>query len=126
MANLLQAENFSDIAEPDPDTLKLIIGQWQIQDSQYVFEFTGQLDRKLFGFNFYQYKSSQKPFSNEFLYAILKIKKYKKSYLCRCIFKNGRPVTFSTSVLQFIGSDWFKVYSQRNPRKLYFEAIRID
>ena len=123
---VIQAENFTDIAEPDPDTASLIIGHWQIQDSQYTFEFTKQAVQKLFGFYFYQYKTSQKPFSNEFLYTILKIKKYRKSYLCRCIFKNGRPVTFSTSVIQFIGSDWFKVYSQRNPRELYFEAVRIE
>ena len=54
---------------------------------------------KIYGIKFYHYKTSQKPFSNEYIYAVLKIKKYKKSYLCRGIYKNGRPVDFSTSVI---------------------------
>jgi hypothetical protein len=121
----IQSESFMEIAEPDPETAKLILGIWQIQDSNYHFEFTKQFVRKYYGFRFYQYKTSQKPLSREFIYTVLKVQKYKKSYLCRGIIRNGQPVTFSTSVIKFIGNDWFKVFSQRNPRKLYFEAVRI-
>lgn len=123
---LIQTESFMEIAEPDPETAKLILGIWQIQDSNYMFEFTKQFVRKFYGFKFFQYKTSQKPLSKEFIYAVLKVKKYNKSYLCRGIYKNGKPVTFSTSMIKFIGNDWFKVFSQRNPRELYFEAVRIE
>jgi hypothetical protein len=114
-----------EIAQPDPETAKLIIGCWQIQDSEYNFQFTKQFVRKFFGFKFYHYKTTQHPLSREYIYTILTVKKYGKSYLCRGIYRNGRPLGFSTSVIQFIGKDWFKVYSQRNPRELYFEAVRI-
>ena len=122
---LIRAESFMEIAEPDPETAKQILGIWQIQDSNYQFEFTKQFVSKFYGFRFYHYKTTQKPFSREFVYAILRVKKYKRSYLCRGIIKNGRPVTFSTSMIKFISNDWFKVFSQRNPRQLYFEAVRI-
>ena len=124
-ATVIQAESFMEIAEPDPETAKRILGLWQIQDSNYQFEFTKQFVRKFYGFRFFQYKTSQKPFSREFVYTDLKVKKYNKSYLCRGIIRNGRPVTFSTSMIKFISNDWFKVFSQRNPRELYFEAVRI-
>ncbi len=122
---MILAESFMEVAEPDPETAKLILGTWKIQDSNYTFEYSKQFVRKFYGFKFYQYKTSQKPLSREYIYAVLKIKKYNKSYLCRGIYKNGRPVTFSTSMIKFIGKDWFKVFSQRNPRQLYFEAVRI-
>ena len=126
LAVSVHSESFMEIAESDQETAKLIIGTWQIQESEYIFQFTNQFVRKLYGFNFYHYKTSQKPLSREYLYTILTVKKYKRSYLCRGIYRNGRPVGFSTSVIQFIGKDWFKVYSQRNPREIYFEGFRID
>ncbi|MCK4943256.1 MAG: hypothetical protein KAS65_06755 [Candidatus Aminicenantes bacterium] len=122
---MILAESFMEVAEPDPETAELILGTWQIQDSNYIFEFSKQFVRKFYGFKFYQYKTSQKPLSREYVYTVLKIKKYNKSYLCRGIYKNGRAVTFSTSMIKFIGKDWFKVFYQRNPRQIYFEAVRI-
>jgi len=122
---IILAESFMEVAEPDPETAKLILGTWEIQDSNYTFEFFKQFVRKFYGFKFYHYKTSQKPLSREYVYAVLKIKKYNKSYLCRGIYKNGRAITFSTSMIKFISKDWFKVFSRRNPRKLYFEAFRI-
>ena len=122
---IILAESFMEVAEPDPETAKLILGTWEIQDSNYTFEFFKQFVRKFYGFKFYHYKTSQKPLSREYVYAVLKIKKYNKSYLCRGIYKNGRAITFSTSMIKFISKDWFKVFSRRNPRKLYFESGRI-
>ena len=119
------AENFAELAEPDPRAEKLILGTWRIVDSEYVFEYTRSFVGRFFGIKFYRYKTSQKPLSNEYMYAVFQIKKYKRSYLCRGIYRNGRPVAFSTSMIRFIGDNWFKVYSQRDPSKLYLEAIRI-
>lgn len=123
---LMAAENFAEMAEPDPRTEALILGTWRIVDSDYVFEYTRTYVGKFFGIKFYRYKTSQKPLSNEYMYAVFKITKYKRSYLCRGIYRNGRPLAFSTSMIRFIGENWFKVYSQRNPSKLYLEAIRIQ
>lgn len=121
----LFSERFEELAEPDEKKAKLIIGKWKIKDSAYFFEYTKRFVAKIYGIKFYHYKTSQRPFSNEYIYAVLKIKKYKKSYLCRGIYKNGRPVGFSTSVIVFHGKDRFTVYSQKNTRKIYFKAERI-
>lgn len=118
-------ERFEELAEPDEKKASLILGTWKIIDSDYTFEYTKKFVVKIYGIKFYHYKTSQKPFSNEYIYAVLKIKKYKKSYLCRGIYKNGRPVGFSTSVIVFRGKDKFTVYSQKNSRKIYFQARRI-
>ena len=122
---LAGAENFADLAEPDPSSEALILGTWRIVDSDFVFEYTRTYVGKFFGIKFYRYKTSQKPLSDEYMYAVFKITKYKRSYLCRGIYRSGRPLAFSTSMIQFIGDNWFKVYSQRDPSKLYLEAIRI-
>ena len=121
----LQSEHFAEVSEPDPQGAEWILGTWRIVDSQYAFEYTRTFAGRFYGITFYRYKTSQRPLSNDYIYAVLRIPKYKRSYLCRGIHRKGHPVTFSTSMIRFISRDWFKVYKQRRPSEVYFEAIRI-
>ncbi len=117
---------FSSFALADIEKMKLIIGQWRMSDRFYVYEYTDDFVRRIDGFPYYRYKISQFPRNENNIYAIFKSKKTGKSYFCRGNWHRKWGFRYSASRIVFKGKDKFIVYSQDNPREIFFVAERIQ
>jgi hypothetical protein len=114
----------SQIGEEDSTALELITGQWVIDDTRFIHHYTGHFAVKIDGLKYYLYKRLQANSRFPHVYTIVKSKKTGRSYFARGTYENGRLIG-TTSRIVFKGKNRFVVYSQKNPKKVYFKAARV-
>ncbi len=123
--SILSAQEFIDVANPEEQIFKLILGKWSIDEGKYQFQYKDEFVCRAEGVRFFRFRTSQKPKCEEFIWTMLKSAKSGKYYLSRALYRGGRAFGFSTSIIYFIGPDRFIVMSQKDSNDVYFEAERI-
>jgi hypothetical protein len=114
----------SQIGEEDTKALELIKGQWVIDDTRFIHHYTGSFAVRIDGLKYYHYKRLQSNSRNPHVYTIVKSKKTSRSYFARGSYEKGRFIG-TTSRIVFKGKNRLIVYSQKNPKKVYFKASRV-
>ncbi|NIM18160.1 MAG: hypothetical protein GTO45_39665 [Candidatus Aminicenantes bacterium] len=114
----------SQIGEEDSNALELIKGQWVIDDTRFIHHYTGRFAVRIDGLKYYLYKRLHSNSRYPHVYTIIKSKKTGRSYFARGRYENGRFIG-TTSRIVFKGKNRFIVYSQKNPKKVYFKAARV-
>lgn len=109
-----------DVHEP---SIKLIRGQWIVGDSQFLFEFTNQPVKKIYGLKYYSYQTLPRSRSRIFIFTIIKSKKTGRLYFARGKLQDGGFVG-SVSRLRFIGKNKLIVYKKDKHNEVYFTAKR--
>ena len=109
-----------DVHEP---SIKFIKGQWIAEGSQFLFEFTNQPVKKIYGLKYYLYRTLPRSRSRIFIFTIIKSKKTGRLYFARGKYQDGGFVC-SVSKIMFIGKNKMIVYEKDNPKEIYFTAKR--
>ena len=119
-----EVKSLSQIGEVDLDAVEKIKGQWLLQESRFILRFTDRFAGMVDGLKYFHYKRMGTNPSHPYIYTIVKSKKSGNYFFARGYYQDKR-LYGSTSKIVF-KKDQIIVYSEKNPRKIYFKALRVE
>jgi len=114
----------SRIGEEDAEALASIKGEWVIDDTRFIHQYSDRFAVRIDGLKYYHYKRLHANSRFPWVYTIVKSRETGRSYFARGSYENGRFYG-TTSRIVFKGKDRLIVYSHKNPKDIYFTATRI-
>ncbi len=121
----LSGEQLVNIGPLDKDALSTLKGFWVIEKSQYTLEFTADFACRVTGLPYYHYKRMHAQSQQLWIYTVVRSKKTSNRYFARGNYRDGRFYG-STSRLEFDDKDHITVYSSKDPKQVYFRAVRRE
>jgi len=118
-----EVKSLSQMGELDLEKIEQLKGRWIIEDSRFILQFTDHFACRIDGIRYYHYKRIGTKPSYPYIYTIVKSKQTGHYFFARGYYKN-KHLFGNTSQIVF-KKDYFIVYSDKNPEKVYFKAIRI-
>lgn len=126
-ASLVCAQGIKPLSQIGPvedEAISLIKGQWVIDGSNYVLEYTDRFAVRIDGLKYYHYKRLNTNPRFPHVYTIVRSKKTGFLYFARGSYENGRLVG-TTSKIGFKGSNRLLIFSGKNPKQIYQKATRV-
>lgn len=126
-ASLVCAQGIKPLSQIGPvedEAISLIKGQWIIDGSNYILEYTDRFAVRIDGLKYYHYKRLNTNPRFPHVYTIVRSKKTGFLYFARGSYENGRLVG-TTSRIGFKGSNRLLIFSGKNPKQIYQKATRV-
>ncbi len=117
-----EVKPLSQLGEVNPEAIGKIKGQWIIEDSRFILEFSDHFACKLDGLKYYHYKRLNTSPDYPYIFTIVKSKESVNLYFARGYYKDGQ-LFGNTSRIEF-KKNFLIVYSDKEPAKIYFRASR--
>lgn len=114
----------SQIGQVEEEAIALIKGQWVINGSNYVLEYTDRFAVRIDGLKYYHYKRLNTNPRFPHVYTIVRSEKTGFLYFARGSYENGRLVG-TTSKIGFKGNNRLLIFSSKNPKRIYQKATRV-
>jgi hypothetical protein len=118
-----EIKSLSQIGEVDEEVVEDIKGQWIIQDSRFILEFTNHYAGMVDGLKYFHYKRLGTNPRYPYIYTIVKSSKSGNHFFARGFYQDRRLIGSTSKIL--LKKDIIYVYSEKNPKKIYFKAERI-
>jgi hypothetical protein len=119
-----EVKQLSQIGEVDIDAVEKIRGQWLIKDSRFILHFTNRFAGMVDGLKYFHYKRLGTSPRYPYIYTIVKSKQSGNYFFARGYYQDDR-LFGSTSKIE-LKKNHIIVYSEKNPQKIYFKALRIE
>jgi hypothetical protein len=119
-----EVKALSQIGEVDLEAVEKIKGQWLIQESRFILQFTDHFAGMVDGLKYFHYKRMGTSPRYPYIYTIVKSKKSGNYFFARGYYQDKR-LYGSTSKIE-LKKDQIIVYSEKNPQKIYFKALRVE
>lgn len=119
-----EVKQLSQIGEVDIDAVEKIKGQWLIKDSRFILQFTNRYAGMVDGLKYFHYKRLGTSPRYPYIYTIVKSKKSGNYFFARGYYQDKRLYGSTSKIV--LKKDHIIVYSEKNPQKIYFKALRIE
>jgi len=119
-----EVKSLSKIGEVDLDAVEKIKGQWLIQESRFVLRFTDRFAGMVDGLKYFHYKRLGTNPGHPYIYTIVKSKKSGNYFFARGYYQDKRLYGSTSQIV--LKKDQIIVYSEKNPKKIYFKALRME
>jgi len=119
-----EVKALSQIGEVDFEAVEKIKGQWLIQESRFILQFTDHFAGMVDGLKYFHYKRLGTNPHYPYIYTIVKSKESGNYFFARGYYQDKR-LYGSTSKIE-LKKDQIIVYSEQNPLKVYFKALRVE
>jgi hypothetical protein len=123
LTGLAYAPMLDEVGSVDRTSIKRMKGKWLVRGSNYLFDFSDKPVRKIFGLQYYRYRTLPESKYRQFIYTIVKAKKNGTLYFARGKYHQGQFVG-TVSKMAFSGKNRLIVYEKNNSRQVYFTATR--
>ncbi len=117
------APMLDEVGPVDKVSIKKIKGKWLVNGSNYLFDFSDKPTNKIFGLQYYHYRTLPESKYRQFIFTIVKAKKNGALYFARGKYQQGGFVG-TVSKMAFKGNNKIIVFEKNNSRKVYFIATR--
>ncbi len=117
------APMLDEVGPVDKASVKKIKGKWLVHGSNYLFDFSDKPTHKIFGLQYYNYRTLPESKYRQFIFTIVKAKKNGTLYFARGKHQQGKFVG-TVSKMVFKGKNKLIVFEKNNSRKVYFTATR--
>jgi hypothetical protein len=119
-----EVKSLSQMGEVDLNAVEKIKGQWLIQESRFVLQFTDRFAGMVDGLRYYHYKRVGTNPRNPYIYTIVKSKKSGNYFFARGYYQDKRLYGSTSKIV--LKKHQIIVYSEKNPQKIYFKALRVE
>ncbi len=119
-----EVKPLSRMGEVDLKAVEKIKGQWLIQESSFILQFTDHFAGMVDGLKYFHYKRVGTSPRYPYIYTIVKSKKSGNYFFARGYYQDKR-LYGSTSKIE-LKKDQIIVYRENNPQKIYFKALRVE
>lgn len=119
-----EVKSLSHIGEVDFNAVEKIKGQWIIQDSRFILEFSNRFAGMVDGLKYFHYKRVGTNPRYPYIFTIVKSKKSGNYFFARGYYQDRRLIGSTSKIV--LKKDKIIVYSEKNPQKIYFKARRIE
>jgi len=118
-----EVKALSQMGEVDLEAVEKIKGQWLIQESRFILQFTDHFAGMVDGLKYFHYKRMGTSPRYPYIYTIVKSKKSGNYFFARGYYQDER-LYGSTSKIE-LKKDQIIVYSEKDPQEVYFKALRL-
>jgi hypothetical protein len=119
-----EVKSLSQIGKVDLDAVEKIKGQWLIKESRFVLQFTDRFAGMVDGLKYFHYKRVGTNPRYPYIYTIVKSKKSGNYFFARGYYQDKRLYGSTSKIV--LKKDQIIVYSEKNPQKIYFKALRVE
>jgi hypothetical protein len=119
-----EVKSLSQIGEVDLNAVEKIKGQWLIQDSRFILQFTNRFAGMVDGLRYYHYKRLGTNPRYPYIYTIVKSKKSGNYFFARGYYQDKRLYGSTSKIV--LKKNQIIVYSEKDPKKIYFKAQRVE
>ena len=119
-----EVKALSQIGEVDLEAVEKIKGQWLIQESRFILQFTDRFAGMVDGLKYFHYKRLGTSPRYPYIYTIVKSKKSGNYFFARGYYQDKRIYGNTSKIV--LKKDQIIVYSETNPQKIYFKALRVE
>ena len=119
-----EVKSLSQIGEVDLNAVEKIKGQWLIQDSRFILQFTNRFAGMVDGLRYYHYKRLGTNPRYPYIYTIVKSKKSGNYFFARGYYQDKRLYGSTSKIV--LKKNQIIVYSEKDPKKIYFKALRVE
>lgn len=123
LAGLAYAPMLDEVGPVDKASIKMLKGKWLVRGSNYLFDFSDKPANKIFGLQYFRYRTLPESKYRQFIFTIVKSKKDGTLYFARGKYRQGQFVG-TVSKIRFKGKNQLIVYEKNNSRQVYFTATR--
>ena len=116
------APMLDEVGPVDKTSIKKIKGKWLVRGSDYLFDFSDKPSHKIFGLQYYRYRTLPEAKYRQFIFTIVKAKKDGTLFFARGKYQQGRFVG-TVSKMAFKGKNKLIVFEKNNYRRVYFTAV---